>query len=106
MATLLPRDDSGAPMHALHLKTGGAQKITTSATSARQTNAFAATTQLIAVYATQDTYIQTGGSTITATTTDHFIPACFMMTIALRGDTYIAAIQSSQPGTLYISELN
>ncbi len=106
MATLLPRDDSGAPMHALHLKTGGAQKIITSATSTRQTNAFASTTQIIAVYATQDCFIQTGNSTITAANTDHFIPACFMMTIALRGDSYMAALQSSQAGILYISELN
>ena len=102
---LLPLDASGHPIDLLHLMPGTAQQISVTATSARNATAFAATTAAIAVYTTKDCFIRTGGSSVTAANTDHFLPAGFYTTLALKGDTYLAATSNGTNGTLYVSEL-
>jgi hypothetical protein len=102
---LLPVDENGNAIDAMRLRQGGAQKIAFNATSARQTTAFPVDRLVISVYATQDCFIRTGDSTVTATTNDHFIPSGFWARLALKGHTHIAVIRNSADGTLYISEL-
>ncbi len=102
---LLPVDENGNAIDVMRLCQGGAQRIAFSATSARQTTAFPVDRLVIAVYATQDCFIRTGDDSVTATVTDHFLPAGFYTTLALKGHTHIATIRSSVDGTLYISEL-
>ncbi len=103
---LLPVDGNGNPIDILRLKSGGAQQVSFTNSSARQSVAFAADRVGISVYATKDCFIRTGESAVTAANTDHFLPAGFYTTIALKGHTHIAVIRSAENGTLYISELD
>lgn len=102
---LLPVDGNGNPVDVLRLRSGGAQQIAFTNSSARQASAFAADLIAVSVYATKDCFIKTGDNTATAANTDHFLPAGFYTTVALKGHTHIAVIRSSENGTLYISEL-
>lgn len=102
---LLPLDGSGHPIDLFRITPGGAQQVAFTGTSAIQTTAFPANCLAIAVYATQNCFIKTGDNTTVATTTDHFLPAGFYTTLALKGDTYIAVISGGTNGTLYVSEL-
>lgn len=109
MPTKLPTDSNNNPIPALRLKSGGAHKITTSGTSARNSVAFDAETRIISVYATQDVYLRFGLSSVTAAGTDHFFPAGVYYDIALGADgasqaTHVAALQVTSAGTVYISE--
>ncbi len=104
LTTILPIDDNSYAINAMHLKVGGAQTLATGATSATNAAPFAA--RVIAIYATADSFIQTGDNAVTATTASHFLPAGFFMMLSLRGDTNLAAIRATANGTIYISELN
>lgn len=109
MSTKLPTDSNDNPIPVLRLKSGGAHKITTSGTSARNSTAFSTDTKVVGIYATQDVYLRFGGASVTAAATDHFFPAGVYYDIALGAEgasqaTYLAALQVSAAGTLYISE--
>lgn len=106
----LPTDNQGNVIQALRLGPA-AHKIAYTGTSARNTNAFSAGVDVVYLYATSDCYVKFGvNNTVTATTSDFFIPAGQMLPFAIRGDqaplySYIAAIQVSASGTLYVSEM-
>ncbi|MCD8562849.1 MAG: hypothetical protein LRY54_02065 [Alphaproteobacteria bacterium] len=108
--TVLPLDSNKNPIPALRLKTsGGAHSLTISGTSSRNTTAFDGKTRVISLYSTTDIYVRLGGASVTATSSDHFFPANTYYDIAVGGDetghaTYIAALQVSGGGTLYVSE--
>src|SRR5688572_15218645 len=85
MTTLLPRDADNNPIPALRLKSGGAQTISATATTARNATAFHADTRVISVYATGPVYVALGDSDIEATNTDHFIPEGLYYDIAIGG---------------------
>ena len=109
MTTLLPTDVDDNPIPAVRLKDGAAHSITTSGTSAKNTTAFDSETRIISLFATEDVYIKFGGSSVTATTSDHFFPKNTYYDVAIGGGrtaqyTYIAALQVSTAGTLYVSE--
>lgn len=72
MPTSLPTDSNNNPIPALGLKDSGAHKLTVSATSSRNTTAFASDTQIISLYATVPVYIRFGDFGVTATTSDHY----------------------------------
>ncbi|HRJ12569.1 MAG TPA: hypothetical protein PKW15_04935 [Alphaproteobacteria bacterium] len=103
---LLPVDGNGNPVDILRLRSGGAQQVAFTSTSARQSAAFSADRIAISIYATKDCFIKTGDNTVAAAVTDHFLPAGFYTTLALKGHTHIAVIRSAENGTLYISELD
>ncbi len=111
MTTLLPRDSDGTAIGALRLIPGGAQTIAVGAASVRTATAFSPDTRVIAVYATQPAFIQSGGTTVTASGTDHYLPADTLVYLSLGGDkrtqhTWLAAIQATAvSGVLYVSEL-
>lgn len=109
MPTILPTDENNNPIPALRLRDGGAQKVTVTAASARNATAFDADTRIVSLYATDAVYIRFGGSSVTATTSDHYFPANTYYDIAIGGEesnhaNYIAVIRANADCILYISE--
>jgi hypothetical protein len=107
--TLLPRDADDRAIPALRLRPGAAQTVSVTSTSARNATAFNAETRVIGIYATVPVYIKPGDSSVTATSSDHYIPAETYMDIAVGGGvpdqyTHAAFIRASSDGTVYISE--
>ena len=107
--TKLPLDSNDNPIPALRLKDGGAHSFSTSAVSARNSTAFDADTRVVSVYATEDTYIAFGDDSVTASGSDHFIPAGLYYDFAIGGDgtghyTHLAALRVTTEGDVYISE--
>lgn len=109
MPTLLPKDSDNLPIPALRLRDGGAQSISVTASSARNGTAFNADTRVISLYATGPVFVRFGGSSVTATTSDHYLPSGVYYDFAIGGGrlqqyTYIAALRADTNCTLYISE--
>jgi len=112
MPTLLPKDDDNNVIPTLRLKaTGGAHAIAASATSARNTTSFQADTRVVSLYATVPVYVRFGGSSVTATTTDHYFPQGVYYDFAVQGSdtkgphaTNVAVLAVSTAGTVYVSE--
>lgn len=112
MPTLMPTDDNNNPIPALRLKDGGSYAIAATATAARNATAFAADTQVISICPTVAVFVKCGASTVTATTSDHYIPAGLYYDIAIGGDgqkqtNYISVLRAENTdGIVYISEKN
>lgn len=109
MTTFLPTDSDNNPVPALRLKDDKAHKITTSATSARNTTAFDSDTKVVSIYATEDVYLRFGDAFVSATNTDHFLPAGIYYDVAIGGEkvrqsTHVAALRATANGILHISE--
>ncbi len=109
MTTYLPTDSDNNPIPALRLKDNKAHKITSSTSSARNSVAFEGDTKVVSIYATQDVFLRFGNNSVTATTSDHFFPAGVYYDVSIGGDKtghsdYLAVIQSSASGIVYISE--
>lgn len=110
MTTLLPLDGANHVIPAIRLKPSGAHSIAAAASSARNTTAFAADTQIISLYATVPVYIKFGTSGVTATSSDHYFPAGIYYDLSVGGGTvnhytHLAVLRvGSEDGTVYISE--
>ncbi len=109
MTTKLPLDSNKNPIPALRLKNSGAHVISSAASSARNTTPFNADTRVISVYASEDVYINFGGASVTATSSDHFFPAGTYYDFAIGGDgtghyTHIAVLRVNADGNVYVSE--
>ena len=107
--TLLPTDTNNNPIPVLRMRPGLAQTIAVTSTSARNATALDAATRVIGLYATVPMFVRLGNSSVTATTSDHYLPADTYMDISVAGSntqsyTHIAAIRASSDGTLYVSE--
>lgn len=112
MPTLMPTDDNNHPIPALRLKDSGAHSIAATATSARNATAFGTDTQVISICPTVAVFVKCGPSSVTATASDHYIPAGLYYDIAIGGDgqkqtTHIAVLRAeTSDGIVYISEKN
>lgn len=78
--------------------------------SLRNTVAFNATTIGVELWATADCYIKYGDNTVTAAVGDAFLPALSPRIHSVGGfkqgqTPYLAVIQASGPGILYINEM-
>lgn len=110
MPTLLPTDDNNNPIPALRLRDGGSHIVAVSSTSARNTNAFDAETQIVSLYASVAVYVKFGSGSVTATTADHYFPAGLYYDFAIGGDgqnqtTHVAVLRAeTTDGFVYISE--
>lgn len=110
MTTLLPKDADNNIIPALRLKSGGAHTLAASATSARNSVAFNTQTRVVSVYATGPVYLKFGGSTVTATTADHFFPAGVYYDIAIGSGTkgphhtHLAVLRADGDCSVYVSE--
>lgn len=108
MSNKIARDDPGNLVPVMGLLSAGGQAVAYTATSARSTALTAGdrTGAFASVYATTDCFIEVGDSSVTAnTTTSHFLAAgerrdLYFPTASL----YVAAIQASAGGTLYVSQ--
>ena len=109
MFTRLPTDSNDETIPALRLKPDSAHTITSSASSARNASAFDENTRVISLFATEDVYLNFGGASVTADTSDHFFPKGVYYDMAIGADasaqyTHVAVLQVTSGGTLYISE--
>ncbi len=114
-ASSAPKDADGVTLQVLRPKaTPGAHQISVTGTTARNSTAFNENTRAVELWSTEDLFFRFGGSTVTAVTTDHFLPREVARSYATGGDvtvgglqqaTHIAAIRESISGTLYVSEL-
>ena len=98
----LYQDTKGYPIQGA-LRLDVAQKITVTATTARNSTDF--THKILRIYSTEDSFIKLGDSTVEATANDHFLPKEVVDFISVGDHTRLAAIRDSADGTLYISEL-
>ncbi|MBV6633653.1 MAG: hypothetical protein KI792_11560 [Alphaproteobacteria bacterium] len=111
MPTSLPIDSQGNAIPALRPRPGAAHEIAVTSSSARNSTAFAADTQVIGVFSSVPAKISLGDSSVSATSVDHFVPAgqylFFSIGMATRGQaSHLAVIATDGDGTLYISELD
>lgn len=110
-ASSAPKDADGVTMQVLRpMETPGAHQISFTASSARNSTVFNTVTRAVQLWATEDAFIRFGDSTVTAVTTDHFLPQNQMMLYAIGGDsvaqsTNVAAIRDTTNGTLHVTEL-
>lgn len=110
MTTLLPKDADNNAIPAMRLKSGGAQTIAVTDTSARNASALDADTKVVGLYAPEAVYLAVGDATVVATSGDHYLPGGFYYDIAISGGaagaqaTHIAALAVGDDTTLYISE--
>jgi hypothetical protein len=109
MTTLLPQDDNNTPIPTMRLRPNGAHSISATETSARNTVAFAPSTRVISLYATDDVYIRFGDATVTATNSDHFFPGNTYYDFSISNGrdtntTHLAVIAAAESCTVYISE--
>lgn len=110
MPTFLPQDSDSHPIPVLRLRSGsGAHAITASGTSAVNTTPFNAETRVVSVYATVPVYLNFGDSGVTATSSSHYFPEGVYYDFSIGGDSfgqysYLAVLQVSSGGTVYVSE--
>lgn len=110
MPTLLPRDSENNVIPAVRLKPSGAHSVAVTATSARNSTAFNAETQVISLYATVPVYVKFGTSSVTATSSDHYFPAGVYYDFSIGGGkvnhyTHVAVLRvGSIDGIVYVSE--
>jgi hypothetical protein len=110
MTTLLPLDGANHVIPAIRLKSSGAHSIAATASSARNSTAFAADTQIISLYTTVPVYIKFGTSDVSATSSDHYFPAGIYYDLSIGGGsvghyTHMAVLRAgSEDGSVYISE--
>ena len=109
MTTYLPRDAHGHPIPAVRLKSGGAHSIAATASSARNSTGFAATTRVVSLYATGPVYVKFGNSSVTATSSDHYFPTGVYYDFAIGGDetaqySHIAVLRVTADCNVYVSE--
>ena len=105
-----PKDDANVAIPVLSLRPGGGQQLTASGTSVRS-SAFSKTTRVITVYAEEDIFVEIGDSSVTANqSTSHYIPSGIPYDLSLGTDfderelRFLAVIQVSTGGTVYVSE--
>jgi hypothetical protein len=109
MPTLLPNDADNNIIPAMRLLPSGGHKISATASSARNSTAFAAGTRVVSVYATEPVFINFGDSSVTSTSAAHYFPANVYYDFAIGGDrtghyTHLAVLRVTNDGDVYISE--
>jgi len=107
--TYLPRDDNRYPIPALRLRSGGAHHLQALANeSTCNPTAFHPTTRVIMILAEQPVYVRSGDATVTATETDHYLPAGIPLFFSLGAygrHTHLAVHAVTGAGLVHISEL-
>lgn len=109
MPTLMPKDADNVTIPALRLRPGGSHSISVTSGSARNAVAFSADTRIVGLYATGPVFIRFGGSSVTASASDHYLPAGVYYDFAIGGgrvehNTHVAVIRADINCTLYVSE--
>ena len=84
---------------------GVSQSVTTSGTSARTSSGVDAQTYSVIVTCTEACFYNFGGSGVTATTSNTYLPAGGEHYVRILPGQYVAAIQDTAGGTLRVSEM-
>jgi len=108
-----PRDDGNEAIPVLALRTNRGLQVPYTETS-NTSPEISASVRVVSLYATSDCFIETGGASVEANTSNsHFLPSGFIYDISLGAETdpsnndkYIAVVQATTAGILYISERN
>lgn len=83
---------------------GVSQAVSVVTASARTAAGVGEFTRKVMIYSSGDAYYNFGDSTVTATTSDTFIPAGSEHFVQIRGGQYVAFIRDSADGTAHVSE--
>ncbi|WP_042694399.1 hypothetical protein [Azospirillum sp. B506] len=108
MGTLMVRDDNGIPLPVLRLRPDGAHRLAVT-TDSGTIGPFPDEIRVISLYADGPVYLRTGRADVSASQTDHFLPAGLYLDLALGPagpgrHSHLAAISPSGHCTLYVSE--
>ena len=106
-----PRDDGNDPIPVLGLRPNGGHQVPFSATS-NTSPAISNSIRVVTLYATEDCFIETGSASVEANTSNsHFLAKSIPFdislgaeTVASANDRYVAVIEATTAGILYISE--
>ena len=106
-----PRDDGNDPIPVLGLRPNGGYQVPYTASS-NTSPAIAGSIRVVTLYSTSDCFIETGDVGVAANTSNsHFLPGSIPYDISLGAETdstlndkYVAVVQATSAGTLYISE--
>ena len=106
-----PRDDGNDPIPVLGLRPNGGYQVPFTASS-NTSPAISGSIRVVTLYSTQDAFIETGDAGVEANTSNsHFLPAQIPYDVSLGAETdatnndkYVAVIQATSGGVLYISE--
>ena len=83
---------------------GVSQTVAVASSSARTTNAVGAETRRVMIYSSTDAFYNLGDATVTATSSNTFIPAGSEHFIQIRPGQRVAFIRDSADGTAKVSE--
>lgn len=83
---------------------GVSQTVSVASSSARTSAGVGDQTRKVMIYCSVDAFYNLGGSTVTATTSNTFIPAGSEHFIQIRPGQYVAFIRDSADGTAKVSE--
>lgn len=102
-------DNRGNTIPLLSLRPEGAHQVSVTDTTAANDTAFDEATIVVTLFATEDMYIEFGDDTVEATDESHFLAKGIYMDYIIRDRQdlsfdYVAALQVTTAGTLYISE--
>lgn len=95
-------DKNGTPIQGA-LEPKISNSLALSITSNRSVNNFV--NKILKIYSTVDCFYRLGDSTVTASQSDHFLPAKAIEYIAVGNNTKIAACVTTGTGVLYTSEM-
>ena len=106
-----PRDDGNDPIPVLGLRPNRGLQVPFTASS-NTSPEISSSVRVVTLYSTQDCFIEIGNSAVEAsTTTSHFLAGSLPYDISLGAETdpsenskFVAVIQDSTSGKLYISE--
>lgn len=109
--TRMPRDDNSQSIPVLRFRTGGAQQLSINSLSAVRAE-FPAGTRVVTLICSVNSYFESGGDAVEASSASHFIPAGLPFDMALGSDLsdidgyhrYLSVISVSGAGVAYISE--
>ena len=107
-----PRDDGNAAIPVLGFRPNKGHQVPFTVGASNTSPQFSDSIRVVTLFSTQDAFIETGDSTVTASnTTSHFLPADIPYDISLgddvvatENDKFIAVIGSTSSGKLFISE--
>lgn len=108
--TSMPLDNDSQPIPVLMLRPGFCKKVDFNATSDRTDSNFSADARVVQLTPTAPCYVAFGDETVVAADTDHYLAAGVPQVFSIRSPGYpvplrVAALQVSESGTLYVSEL-
>lgn len=82
------------------------QILTSGSTSVSVTNAFGSFIRVVRIHPTEDIFMTLGSTPQTAVSTDMLLPADTTEYFRVSPGEYIAVIQSSTGGTVYVTEMD